>query len=267
MKTMIAVLAAMMTVCAVANETTDKSVETERIDSPAAWRLTLGGFGRGNIRTSVENGGADHEAVWGPELEVYWNACECDDFRLWLGMGGAFAPRQDAYSRRSRSRTSEHQVSDDGYTTYDFSMTSDEDCSVDLASGEFRLVAMPEWKVTESFSLAGRFGVAFDWVQAKYRNMSSWSWNSRFDINIPGILQETDVDSDAGRSGASETKTDFAAYGIVGLEATYMFTDNVGIYALCDWRIGDDAEFNCGGETCRVDMGGWYAGAGVVVQF
>lgn len=267
MKITTAALAASITLVASAGNDSVKPAETQAEGSQSAWSLTVGGFGRGGIRTSMDNGGADRETMWGSDMEIYYNAYENENFRLRLGMGGAFMPRQDAYSRKYGSQTTEHQVSDDGYVTYDYQSQETGKRSVELANGEFRLVAMPEWRVTESFFLGARMGVAFDWLQARCRNSSSWSWNSSFDTNIPGIFEETDLDSDSGSRANSSSKTEFAAYGILGLEATYMFSEHIGIYALCDWRIGDDAEFDCVGEKYKVDMSGWYAGAGVVVQF
>ena len=266
MKKLMVAFAAAVAIGAFANEARNGKTGTENETRAASCRITVGGFGRGNVRTSM-GGGSERNTLWGPEMEMHWNAYENEDFRLWLGMGGAFSPRREVYGRKNSTQTSEHQVSNDGYVTYDFSSYSSNSRSVDLATGEFRLLCTPEWKVSESFSVGGRFGVAFDWLQAKCKTSSVWAWNSRFQTNIPGLVEETDVDEDSGRNSNSYSKTEFAAYGILGLEATYMLTEYVGLYALCDWRIGNDAEFDCGSGTCKVDMDGWYAAAGVVVQF
>lgn len=62
--------------------------------------------------------------------------------------------------------------------------------------------------------------------------------------------------------------TRFAAQAILGLQATYLFTDNLGVYATCDWRIGGDTTFKTDyGERYSADLSGWCAGAGVLVQF
>lgn len=267
MKTTIAILAAALTVGAAADEALTNGVEIEETDELIGLKVKFGGFGHGNIRTKAGQGGSDREEVWGPEMEVHYNVYEGESFRLWVGVGGAFAPRQDVYGRRSRSSTSEHQVSDDGYVIYDFEAQTEAARSLELQSTELRLIATPEWQVSDSFSIGGRMGVALEWLQGKYRNSSSWHWNSSFITDIPGIGQEVDLDSDSETSNSSGTKSEFAAYGIIGLEATYMFNDMVGLYAFCDWRIGDDVKFRTSDGSYKVDMNGWYAGAGVVVQF
>jgi len=33
--------------------------------------------------------------------------------------------------------------------------------------------------------------------------------------------------------------TKFASQAILGVQATYQFTDTFGLYAACDWRLGD----------------------------
>ena len=266
MKKLIVAFTAVVAFGALANEVKESGVSAEKENSQASWRITAGGFGRGNIRTSM-GGGAEHDTLWGSEMEMHWNAFECEDFRLWFGLGGAFSSRREVYGRRNSTQTSEHRVSDDGYVTYDFSSYSSNSRSVDLATGEFRLLATPEWKVSESFSVGARLGVAFDWLQAKCKTSSVWAWNSRLQTSIPGLLEETDVEADSGRNSNSCSKTEFAACGILGVETTYMITENIGVYALCDWRIGDDAEFDCSGEKCSINMDGWYAATGIVVQF
>ena len=129
-------------------------------------------------------------------------------------------------------------------------------------------MAVPEWKVTERLALGARVGVAFDWMRVKCKRRSSWAWHSRFITDIPGIEQKEDTDSDGGVDRDSDSVTEFAAQAILGLQATYLFTDNVGLYVACDWRLGDKTTFKTDyGDRFDVDLNGWYASAGVVVQF
>lgn len=266
MKTTTMIAAALCAGTIMAQEAAPELVEKN--DNPASWRLTIGGFGRGNVRTKLKGATADHEQFWGADMDVAYNVWENDRFNVWVGMGGTFCPSQDAYGRRGSTSRSEHQVSDDGFVTYDFNYNSRDNRSVDLGYGELRMMAVPEWKVTERFSIGARVGVAFDWMRAKCRRNSRWGWDSQFVTNIPGIATETDNDSDIGEDGGSDSVTEFAVQAIVGLQATYMFTDWIGLYANCDWRMGGDMTFKTDyGDRFAVDMSGWYAGAGVVVQF
>ena len=266
MKTTTMMAAVLCACAALAQETAPELVE--KTDSPANWRLTIGGFGRGNVRTKLKGATADHDQLWGADMDVQYNVWENDNINVWVGVGGTFCPNQDAYGSRGSGNSNTHTVSDDGFVTYDFNYNSRDRRSVELGYGELRMMAVPEWKVTERFSIGARVGVALDWMRAKCRRSSSWAWDSRFDINIPGLGATTDTDGDSGSSSDSDSVTEFAAQAIVGIQATYMFTDWIGLYANCDWRMGGDTTFKTDyGDRFSVDMSGWYAGAGVVVQF
>ena len=76
------------------------------------------------------------------------------------------------------------------------------------------------------------------------------------------------MDGESGGESWSESQTEFAAQGIVGLQATYLFFENFGLYANVDWRLGDKTEFDFGDDRhASVDMSGWYWGVGAVVTF
>ena len=267
MKTMTIIAA---TVYATALMAQDKAPElSEQEDEASAnWRFTVGGFGRGNVRTKLKGTTADHERFWGADMDLQYNVWQNEDFNMWLGIGGTFSPNQDAYSNRGRSYSSEHQVSDDGYVTYDFDYSSRDRRSVDIGYGEFRLMAVPEWKINDKFLIGARMGVAFDWMRASCRRDSSWAWRSSVLIAIPGLPESVDTDSDSGRTSDHDAVTVFSTQAILGLQATYMFTDWLGIYAACDWRLGGDSTFMTDyGDKFSIDMSGWYAGTGIVVQF
>ena len=266
MKKLAVVMAALCAGALVAQEASSELVEKN--DDAPNWRLTVGGFGRGNVRTKLKGCTADHEQLWGADLDIQYSVWENDRFNIWLGIGGTFCPSQDAYGRRGSSRKGEHQVSDDGFVTYDFDYSSRDRRSVDLGYGEFRLMAAPEWKVSGGFSLGARLGVAFDWMRAKCKRGSTWTWRSSFVTDIPGVGAETDNDADAGYDRDSDSVTEFAVQAILGVQATYLFTDCFGVYAACDWRLGGDTTFKTDyGDKFDVDMSGWYASAGLVFQF
>lgn len=267
MKNMIMAAAACAMFAAAADEKPAELVERE--DAGGNWRIEIGGFGRGRAKAKVDGMGSKRFETYGADLDLQYRVWNNEDFNVWAGIGGTFCPRQKASGGfGGRSSQSEHQVSDDGYTTYDFNYTSEERGKAEVGYGEFRMMLVPEWNVWDRLFLGARLGVAFDWINARYSGRSAWVWNSAFSYNIPGMPPATSTDSDSGRSSYSETHTQFAAQAILGLQATYMFTDNLGLYANFDWRMGDDAEFGAGnGRELKVDMDGWYWGAGVVFAF
>ena len=47
-----------------------------------------------------------------------------------------------------------------------------------------------------------------------------------------------------------------------------MFTDNFGLYANVDARMGEKVKFKKEGQrVAKLDMSGWYAGVGAIVMF
>lgn len=243
-------------------------LEVQEADSGNNWRITVGGFGRGNIKTTLTGLGDDRATAYGVDLDVQYSIWQNENFNIWGGIGGTFCPRQNACDGfGGRSGKSTHDVSDDGSTTIDYNYSSDSKASVDLGYGELRLMLVPEWKVTEEFSLGFRAGVAFDWINAKVDARNIWSWTQHTVVDVPPYVHEVlDLD-DAGSSSASDTQTEFAAQAILGIQATYMFTDYAGLYANFDWRLGGETTFNTDAGDLDVDMSGWYWGVGAVFSF
>ena len=267
MKKTMTMLAASVSAMAAFAQAADQELVEEKEDN-LSWRVTVGGMGRGNLRAKMNGGKADFSQVYGVDLDLQYNVWANEDFAVWAGVGGTFVPNQKLYSRRHSSSKRDRDVSEDGFTTFTMDYNESSRSKMDMSYGEFRMMLVPEWTVTEQLSLGARLGVAFDWMRIKAKYDSSWAWNSSFVMNIPGVGQETDTDADAGRSDGSDTMTEFAAQGIVGLQATYMFTDNLGAFAGCDWRVGEKTDVKKGGRNYgTVDMSGWYAVVGIVVRF
>lgn len=227
------------------------------------WRLSVGGFGRGDMKASVTGMGSDRTTAYGADLDVQYSVWQNGSFGLWAGIGGTFCPRQNASGDFGSSRSySEHQY--DGYTAYDFSYGESTRGDLDLGYGEFRLLLVPEWKATDALSLGVRLGAAFDWLNAKYTERRDWAWNASFVFGD----DPPEVDGDSDSESQSESQTKFAAQGIVGVQATYLFTEHLGLYANVDWRLGGTTRFDFGeGRDLSVDMSGWYWAAGAVVSF
>lgn len=215
------------------------------------WRITAGGFARGSMKAKIGNL-SDRVELYGADLDFYYRAVEADKFSLWAGIGGAFMPEQDA----GKVSFYEKDTSDP-YTTIELGGKGE----FDVGYGEFRMMLVPEYEIIEDWTVGARLGVAFDWLRGR-GSFSTWSETN---IAIPGIPSTT---IPVGSSGKSENYSAFVAQAILGLQTTYLVTDNFGIYAAIDYRVGGEAEFKKSGEKyAELDMNGWYAGAGVVVQF
>lgn len=216
------------------------------------WRLTVGGLARGSMEARIGDLGSKRCEAYGADLDFQYRAFQAGDFSLWAGVGGTYVPERRLGSGAFRERDAS-----DPDVTIDLGGSG----KMDAALGECRLLLVPEYAITARWSVGARVGVAFDWVRAKVRS-SVWS---RTDIHIPG-LPSTSIP--AGPYGASERFTEFVAQAILGLQTTYMFTDNLGLYANVDYRCGGDATFEKGGSRyASLDFDGWCAGAGVVVAF
>ena len=244
-KLMIAAVAACTVLASSAAE------EAENIKDSQNWRLAVGGVARGSMKAKVGNFSKRCEA-YGADLDFQYKAFNAGDFNLWTGIGGSFIPTQ-----RLGSKSFYECDNSDPDVTIEMGGIG----SMDIAYGEFRLMLVPEYDITDRWSVGARVGVAFDWIRATIKT-STWS---NTNIHIPG-LPETVIP--VGPDGDTEKMTEFATQAILGLQTTYMFFDNFGLYANIDYRIGGDVDFNANGQKYgSLDMTGWYAGSGVVFQF
>lgn len=242
MKPLIMMMSIMCFSLLLANQNNKKLVTHS--DSMGNWRFSAGGFGRGNIRTDSFYSTSDRAQVYGADMDVQYKILGNQKANLWVGLGGAFSPNQEIYSKR------------DSQLFYNRHM-------VDLGYGELRLMLVPEWKVSEQFFVGARLGYAFDWLRVKCRK-----------------------DSLLGYQSDVETEVEFAAQGILGVQAMYMVTENLGFYAACDWRLGgkdqregwliggasgglltDDSSVAANGERYDIELDGLYVSAGIVFQF
>lgn len=233
------------------------------------WRLTVGGFGRGDMKASVTGLGSDRVEAYGADLDFQYSVWQNERFSLWAGIGGTFCPRQKASDSFGSERAlATRDVSTDGSTVIDFDYRESNRGSLDLGYGELRLLLVPEWKATDALSLGVRLGAALDWLNAKWTGRQDWAWRQRTAIDIPPYVHDVLNEADAGADGAAESETKFAAQGIVGVQATYLFTESLGLYANFDWRLGGATRFHVGeGQDLSVDMSGWYWAVGAVVSF
>ena len=175
--------------------------------------MTLGGFARGGMGFRPEGFKKDHVEAYGADTDFQFNLLQENDFNLWAGLGFSWAPNRNAYNKRE-------DVDVGGATAYNIDR-------VQMQYGQLRLLLVPEWQATESLSLGVRLGVGLDWIRMRDRREGG--------LIIPGF----GTFSDSG----TEKFSRFGAEGIAGLQATYMFTDNFGLYANVDARMGEKVKF------------------------
>ena len=236
MKPLIMIMSIMCFSLLLANQNNEKMAPQR--DLTGCWRFSSGGFGRGNIRTDSFYSTSDRAQVYGEDMDVQYKILGNQKANLWVGLGGAFSPNQEIYSKR------------DSQLFYNRQM-------VDLGYGEFRLLLVPEFKITEQFFLGLRVGYAFDWLRVKCRK-----------------------DSLLGYQSDVETEVEFTAQAILGVQALYMLTEYLGFYATCDYRHGgsdtsrwwrgalpDATSVSANGERYDIELNGLCVSAGIVVQF
>ncbi len=210
------------------------------------WRLSVGGYARGSMKLKSEGFGSIRSEAYGADLDARYRAFQAGDFSLWAGLGGSFTPYQQLATE------SYGKCRSDGRTTIE----ENNSAKANVSAGEFRLMLVPEYVLTERWSVAARVGVAFDWVRLQY---SARYWGS---ATIGGTPLASYGVKESGKD------TDFVTQAILGLETTYMLTDNLGLYANIDYRCGGNAKFKDEGDTiAELNMDGWYAGVGAVVTF
>ena len=236
MKPLIMMMSIMCFSLLLANQNNEKLITQS--DPVGNWRFSAGGVGRGNIRTDSFYSTSDRAQIYGADMDVQYKIPGNQKANLWVGLGGAFSPNQEIYSKR------------DSQLFYNRQM-------VDLGYGEFRLLLVPEFKITEQFFLGLRVGYAFDWLRVKCRK-----------------------DSLLGYQSDVETEVEFTAQAILGVQALYMLTEYLGFYATCDYRHGgsdtsrwwrgvlpDATSVSANGERYDIELNGLCVSAGIVVQF
>ncbi len=212
------------------------------------WRISVGGTARGSMKAYVGNLASKRCEAYGADLDLQYRALSAGDFSLWAGIGGTYLPKQHLGTQSYLDIDNENPT----LIWEDYGSGK-----LDISSGEFRLMLVPEYALTKDWSIAARIGVAFDWIRASL--MTTWG------MNIIDIIDGTEMPM----SGAETTRyNEFLAQAILGLQTTYMFTDNLGLYANIDYRCGGDVSFKEDGEEfAKLNMNGWVAGVGALLSF
>ncbi len=212
------------------------------------WRISVGGTARGSMKAYVGDLASKRCEAYGADLDLQYRAISAGDFSLWAGIGGTYLPKQH-WGTQSFSEV----YGDPDLMFEDYGIGK-----MDVAVGEFRLMLVPEYALTKNWSVAARIGVAFDWIRA---SLKITTWSAMTD-SISGIPEPY------GPYTESDHYTEFLAQAILGLQTTYMFTDNLGLYANIDYRCGGDVSFKEDGEEfAKLNMNGWVAGVGALLSF
>ncbi len=219
-------------------------------DTAKDFRLMMGGMGRfgmdmqlqtfrselvGSIPLGAAFGwGGDHGDLYGVGADVQFNLLSEESFNLWLGLGGSWMPEQD-------------------FVDYRFSTPSMSGLTLamltDLSAYDVRLMLIPEWQITENFAVGLRAGVG----------VTHFEWESTAQIGFSKVGELYSF---------KEDHHDLTLQGILGLQMSWMLTDNVGIYAYCDGRFGEDMEFTFFGcETGKISSTSLEGGIGISMAF
>ncbi len=150
--------------------------------------------------------------------DLQFNLLSEEKFNLWMSIGGSAAPEQDF---------TEFYVSHGSPSTGKLSLT----CDFDFAAYDLRLMLIPEWQLTDSLALGLRLGVGGSYYH--------WEVDERL---------AAFSSSGSGSISAKWHDHDLTLQGIVGLQATWMLSENIGVFAFCDARVGDKMELELEGE-------------------
>lgn len=217
--------------------------KTAEDDVSSRFRIAGGAVGRfgleGRLQALADDGGKKaHTELYGIGLDVQYKLLEKDGFNLWLGLGGRYLPEQD--------------VMDSRLTAVDPDLKIDYARKIEMKAYDLRLMLIPEWELTSSFALGARVGLGCTHYRGKVKH--------RIDVEINDDPNPPITVSESLAVSFSETELQ----GILGLQATWMLSDRIGLYAYGDGIIGGDVEIT---EDCTVDGFAVEAGIGLTISF
>lgn len=233
------IVSAIISICATAAmadvDTTEEIEEEETSFERGDARIMVGGFARGGMRMKSNWIGHKKEFfnAYGADMDFQFKTLETEDFNLWADLGFSWAPDRTVFNKKK------------SFADGPFYYGTHEKASFQY--GQLRFMLVPEWQVTEKFAVGARLGAGLNWTRIRV-------YRGGFEPN--------------GSWGERHSFSKFGAEAIAGLQATYMFTENLGVYANIDARMGEKMQYKKYGRSlASVDMSGWYAGAGMVVTF
>lgn len=253
MKRVMTFAMALMAACACAEI---KAVATDVGDVPmtaeddvsSRFRIAGGAVGRfgveGRLQALVDVGGKKaHTELYGIGLDVQYKLLEKDGFNLWLGLGGRYLPEQDV------AKGWDCILDVPSVMKIDFAR------KVEMKAYDLRVMLIPEWELTSSFALGARVGLGC----THYRGKETF----RFDYEMTDN-QTNPPTTTTGSISLAASFSETELQGILGLQATWMVSDRIGLYAYGDGIFGGDVEIT---EDCTVDGFAVEAGIGLTISF
>ncbi len=221
----------------------ENAIDYVELNRSIKWKLTLGMAIHGGVKMR-DGASAKHNEMYGAEVDAQRNIWEGRHHNLWLGIGGGYMPKQDL------GGIYHVNANVDGMGTDVFRSSR-----LKAEYGEFRLLLVPEWKVTKKFGVGLRGGVAFDFISLSGRAKAGMR-----NVIYPVVNHERN---------SSISESDLVVQAIIGCQAKYIFSKYVGVYFSFDYRLGGDAlvDKRVENDDIRVDLDGWQLGVGVAGEF
>ena len=202
-------------------------------------RLTADGYGNFGSKMELSDPAAStHGDLYGTRLDLQLKLYTKERFNLWVGLGGSWTPDQEF-------GTYAEDYSDPGVYTETLSG------KMEVRDYALRAMVVPEWQLLDPLALGLRLGVELGHTKAKFSE--HWSYT-----DIGG------TENDSWDFENSET----LVRGIVGLQATWMFTEHLGLTAYGEGQFGQDMDLEIDGEKFGTLKGtAFEAGIGLTWQF
>ena len=213
----------------------------ERSDEAGLFRVSAGGFGRFGMDMKYA-AGREHLELYGAGVDFQYNLLPEERFNLWVGVGYSYAPEQDACKY-----TEQYNYSSNG-TTWSETYAG----KFELKAHDFRLMLIPEWQICEDFALGLRMGVSLGFYDGKLTETYTYADDWGSDSEGPCSYKQDDT----------------VVQGLIGVQATWFFSESVGAYVYCDARFGDDVDLKIDGEKFgKFETSGVEVGVAAVGQF
>ena len=178
-----------------------------------------GGYGNFGSKMKLTDPATNERGdLYGTRLDLQLNLYTQDSFNLWVGIGSSWTPEQEF-------GTYSDSYNEPGIYT--------ETLSGKMKLREYALRAMlvPEWEVCEAFALGLRLGVEIQYAKAKFSESLTFT-----DVGGTDTL------------GWGFENSDTLVRGIVGIQATWMFTEHLGLTAYGKGQFGQDMDLEINGN-------------------
>lgn len=193
-------------------------------------RLSAGGFGRFGTETKIDLiEWSDRGELWGAGLDAQFQLVSDKDLTVWLGVGTSYVPEQE--------------IATLGLSAGGVSAAG----KMELKAYDFRVMLIPEVQICEELAMGLRLGLGVSRAEGTGTLTASYAGFS---------------------AGGSQETSETLVHGIIGVQATWALTDNLGLFAYVDGRFGNDLELEVEGvEICNVKATSCEVGLGLQWTF